>query len=216
MPSDAAARELLSAGLRSLSLNVTTAQFEQLSHYLDLLWRWNRHFNLTAVREREAMVTRHLLDSLSVLPVLPAGRILDVGAGAGLPGIPLAITTPDRNFVLLDSNGKKTRFMFQATSELRLPNCRVVQARVETWHDRRPFDAVLSRAFASLADMVDTCAHLLAPQGVFLAMKGRPTADELAAARSRADIVAVTPLAVPGLDAERCVVIMRTAQAQVS
>lgn len=199
----------LQQGLDALALHLDGAQRQQLLHYLELLWRWNRHFNLTAVREREAMVARHLLDSLSLRPLLPPGAALDVGSGAGLPGIPLAIAAPERRFLLLDSNGKKTRFMFQATRELGLDNCEVARARVESWNGAGPFDAVLSRAFASLADMVDTCAHLLAPQGVMLAMKGRPAEEELAAARARAEIVSVTPLAVPGLEAERCVVTLR-------
>ena len=205
----AAAAEILDEGLAELTLPLAPSQRDALLGYLDLLCRWNQHFNLTAIRVREAMVTRHLLDSLSILPLLPPGQIADVGAGAGLPGIPLAIAAPDRHFTLLDSNGKKTRFMFQATSELALEHCQVVNTRVETWRPQRLVDVVVSRAFASLADMFDTCAHLLAPGGVMLAMKGRLAEEELEAVASRARVLAVTPLKVPGLDEERCVVTLR-------
>lgn len=200
---------LLHSGLEALAVELESRQTRQLLAYLDLLHRWNRHFNLTAVRERDAMVTRHLLDSLSLLPHLPDGRIADVGAGAGLPGIPLAIACPDRCFTLIDSNVKKTRFMFQASTELGLANCRIERSRVEDWDDAIRFDAVVTRAFASLADIVDTCARLLAPQGYLLAMKGRLAEKEFAAARTRAEILSVTPLVVPGLGEERCVVTLR-------
>jgi 16S rRNA (guanine527-N7)-methyltransferase len=204
-----AAANCLDSGLAGLGITPTTRQREQLLAYVDLLQRWNRHFNLTAVRDRQSMVTRHLLDSLSLLPLLPEGAAADVGAGAGLPGIPLAILRSEQSFSLLDSNGKKTRFMFQAVAELGLENCAVVKSRVEEWQPPLRFAVIVSRAFASLADMVDTCAHLLAPQGLLLAMKGRLAEEELTAAGLRADILAVTALAVPGLDEERCAVALR-------
>jgi 16S rRNA (guanine527-N7)-methyltransferase len=177
--------------------------------YLGLMQRWNKRFNLTAVRDESEMVTRHLLDSLSVHPHLSGEAIIDVGSGAGLPGIPLAIVNPRRRFTLLDSNGKKTRFMFQAISELGLGNCTVVQARVETWQSSESFDTVLSRAFASLGDMIDTCRHLLKSQGRLFAMKGMLPEAELAAVESIAELDSVTTLSVPGLDEARCLVVLR-------
>ena len=152
-----------------------------LLDYLDLLLRWNRSYNLTAVRDPLQGVTRHLLDSLSIAPFLVGERFIDVGTGAGLPGVPLAVLYPQREFHLLDSNGKKTRFLFQVKTALGLDNMVVHQARLETFSAGRPFDAVLSRAFASLGDMFRDCHHLLAPQGVCLAMKGACSDEELQA-----------------------------------
>jgi 16S rRNA (guanine527-N7)-methyltransferase len=200
---------LLDGGCTALGLALNPGQRDQLLAYLDLLARWNRAFNLTAVRDEAAMVTRHLLDSLSIAPLLRGRRLIDVGAGAGLPGIPLAIVEPSRQFTLLDSNGKKTRFMFQALSELGLANARVEKARVEHYRQTAAYDAVVSRAFASLADMVDTCSHLLNPDGVLLAMKGAVPEAEMDALGDSASVIAVTPLSVPGLDEARCLVTLR-------
>ena len=176
--------------------------------YLALLVKWNRGYNLTAVRDPQQMVTRHLLDSLAIAPLLKARRSIDVGTGAGLPGVPLAILFPKREFHLLDSNGKKTRFLFQVKTALGLDNMTIHHSRVESYHPEQLFDAVLSRAFASLADMVAACRHLLTAQGRFFAMKGTYPEEELAGVEAFCDIVAVHPVAVPGLAEQRHLVEM--------
>lgn len=209
MPDTLSPAERLKQGSEALGLYLQSEQNDQLLSYLALLQRWNKSFNLTAVREESAIVVRHLLDSLSVLPHLQGDRLIDVGTGAGLPGIPLAIVSPERSFTLLDTNGKKTRFMVQAVSELGLENCEVIKTRVEEWTPGAPFDAVLSRAFASLADMIDTCRHLLAENGVFLAMKGATPTEEMAGIEDRAQVLSVTNLEVPGLNEARCLVALR-------
>jgi 16S rRNA (guanine527-N7)-methyltransferase len=149
------------------------------------------------------MVTRHLLDSLAIAGHLSGQRLIDVGTGAGLPGVPMAILFPEREFHLLDSNGKKTRFLFQVKTALGLDNMNVHQARVESFRADEPFDTVLSRAFASLQDMVRDCRHLLHPDGRFLAMKGVHPTAELEAVSRDYSVVAVYPLTVPGLDEQR-------------
>ena len=173
--------EILSEGLCQLALAhpLDQKQQETLIKYVDLLNKWNKTYNLTAVRKPEQMVTRHLLDSLSICPYLRGKRILDVGTGAGLPGIPLAIAFPDRHFTLLDSNNKKTRFVTQAVSELELSNVDVVQSRVENFQISPPFDTIISRAYSAIGDMVNQTRHLLALNGVFLAMKGMTPVAEI-------------------------------------
>lgn len=193
---------LLDAGLAALRLDLHPGQRATLLAYVALLAKWNQAFNLTAVREPAQMVTRHLLDSLTLLPYLPAGRILDVGSGAGLPGIPLAVAVPERHFTLLDSNGKKTRFMAQVCTELGITNATVVNCRVERLRPDHPFDAVTARAFSSLLDLVSQTRHLLAPGGVVLAMKGALPAQELAQLAAGDRTEAIT-LAVPGLTHEQ-------------
>ncbi len=180
----------------------------RLLDYLALLDKWNRAYNLTAVRDPLQMVTRHLLDSLAIAPYLRGARLIDVGTGGGLPGVPMAILFPEREFHLLDSNGKKTRFLFQVKTALGLDNMTVHQARVEAFQPDAAFDTVLSRAFATLADMVAGCRQLLAPDGHFLAMKGVHPEDEIAALAGVCDIQAVHPLQVPGLDEQRHLVDM--------
>ena len=196
-------RRLLQQGMAELGIGVTTAQLDQLLAYLALLLKWNRAYNLTAVRDPAAMVTRHLLDSLAVAPLLQGRRCIDVGTGAGLPGVPLAIVRPDLRFDLLDSNGKKTRFLFQVKTALALDTMAVHQARVESFKPSSPFDAVLSRAFASLGDMINGCRHLLAPGGRFLAMKGQYPEAELSALDADVELLASHRLAIPGLSEER-------------
>ena len=176
--------------------------------YLALLVKWNRAYNLTAVRHPSRMVARHLLDSLAIFPHIDGQRLIDVGTGAGLPGVPMAILYPQREFHLLDSNGKKTRFLFQVKTAQGLDNMLVHHARVESFQDPELFDAVLSRAFASLADMVAGCAHLLAPGGHFFAMKGVYPAAELAQIAGQCEIGGVYPLVVPGLAEQRHLVDM--------
>lgn len=166
---------LLSEGLKALNLSMAP---EALLTYLALLQRWNRAYNLTSVREPTAMVSRHLLDSLAVLPWTSGSRWLDVGSGAGLPGIPLAIARPDVSVVLLDSNGKKTRFLKEVKRVLDLSNVEVVQSRAELYHPRQSFDMVISRAFTHLEQMVTWTRHLIAPEGIWVAMKGvRPDVE---------------------------------------
>lgn len=179
------------------------AQQQQLSHYLQLLQRWNKVYNLTAVRNPAQMQLLHLDDSLSVAPLMRGETCLDVGSGAGLPGIPLAIVQPERRFTLLDTNGKKTRFMQQAVLELGLKNVKVIQTRVESWQPPAKFDAIISRAFASLADFVSFTGQHLQEGGILYAMKGRYPEAELAELPAGWHVTARHPLQVTGLDAER-------------
>jgi 16S rRNA (guanine527-N7)-methyltransferase len=198
--------EKLAAGLAELGIDTTPKRQAALLGYLEQLGKWNRRYNLTAVRDPARMVTRHLLDSLAVWPYLSGTRFIDVGTGAGLPGIPLAIVDPQRHFTLLDSNGKKTRFLQHVVTHLQLANVEVVHARVETFEPVTRFDAVLSRAFASLDDMIGACHHLLAAGGQFLAMKGQHPAAELAEISEDVTLIGVETLVVPGLAEERCLV----------
>ncbi|HEY1991730.1 MAG TPA: 16S rRNA (guanine(527)-N(7))-methyltransferase RsmG [Gammaproteobacteria bacterium] len=199
-------RRLLAPGLRALGVALPAGGEAALVHYVELLARWNQAYNLTAVREPAEMVSKHLLDSLAILPFVAGPTLADVGTGAGLPGIPLALARPDLKFTLLDSNGKKTRFVTQAVAELRLSNVTVVQARTETWRAPAPFAQVVSRAFASLGDFAKLAGGLSGPGGRLLAMKGADPQDEVAALPAGFRVVAVHPLKVPGLDAERCLV----------
>lgn len=201
---------LLATGIDELRLPLNEHHQHQLLNYLELLERWNQVYNLTAVREPDAMVTLHLLDSLSVLPYLHGNQVIDVGSGAGLPGIPLAITNPDRHFVVLDSIGKKTRFMAQAIQTLGLKNIDVVQARVEQYQPEQRFNTVISRAFAALDHFIKCTAHLCAPNGRFLAMKGAIADDERNTLPSGYRELEMIELTVPGLDAQRCLVCIET------
>ena len=194
----------LSCGAEQMQIALTAEQLSALRAYLDLLQKWNKAYNLTAIREPERMVDLHLLDSLAVHPfVQEADNIADVGTGPGLPGIVLAIMNPHKTFTLLDSNGKKTRFLFQARTALGLDNVTIVNDRVEAYHPPRPFDMIVSRAFASLADMTHWCQHLRAEQGCFLAMKGQYPQDEIAAIADKFRVVASDAISVPGVEGER-------------
>jgi len=203
-------RTILELGMQTMSIPYTTAQIDRLLAYLDLMDRWNKAYNLTAVRGRDNWIIRHLLDSLAVLPLLRAHRGIDVGTGAGLPGIPLAIMRPDTPIALLDSNGKKTRFLFQAKMQLGLSNLTIVESRVEQYQPTELYDAVVSRAFASLADMVQVCEHLLSPGGSFFAMKAATVGSEITdmkkATHDRFSVTAIHELAIPGLNESRSVV----------
>lgn len=191
----------LLAGLAQLGLSAALAP--RLERYLDLIARWNRVYNLTAVREPAQMATRHLLDSLSILPYLGAGPLADLGSGAGLPGIPLAVARPALAVTLVEANGKKARFLRQAQRELGLDNVRVVQARAEALAGDGAYDCLTARAFGTLAELVRVGGHLLRPGGRLLAMKGRLPEEEIAALPPGWRLSRCHRLAVPGLDEER-------------
>jgi len=189
--------------LIQLGVNLEPARRVQLAQYLLLLQRWNRVYNLTAVRQPAGMLPLHVWDSLSVEPFLPLKPCLDVGSGAGLPGLVLAIARPQQSFTLLDTNGKKTRFLQQAVLELGLSNVTVVQARVEQWQPLHKYASIISRAFAALNDFVTVCAAHLEPDGSLYAMKGRYPADELALLPPGWTVRKTHRLQVPDLEAER-------------
>jgi len=194
----------LETGLRELNLNCSSLQLEKLLKYLELLQRWNKAFNLTAIRDPLQMVRLHLLDSLAIHPYVQGLKsIIDVGTGPGLPGIPLAILNPEINFTLLDSNGKKTRFLFQAINELKLTNASEINHRVEAYQPNQLFDAVISRAFSSISDMLNQCDHLVSDQGCFLAMKGKKPDSELSQMTKAYKVVEVSEVNVPLIDSER-------------
>lgn len=181
---------------------------DQLTRYVELLARWNQAFNLTAVRDPAEMVSRHIMDSVVIAPFVKGGSLADVGTGAGLPGIVLAILRPELDVALIDSNGKKTRFCRQAATELGLQNVAVEHLRVEDYRTNERFATVVSRAYASLEDFVSSTRHLLNEGGTLLAMKGAYPHDEMNHLPAGIRVVAVHPLVVPGLDAERHVVEM--------
>ena len=194
---------LLRKGLAALSLTLSEVQIRQLLDYLELLHKWNRAYNLTAIRDPEAMVERHLLDSLSVAKHIDGEQIADVGTGPGLPGMVLAIVYPQRHFTLMDSNGKKTRFLQQAKLELGLSNVEIYNGRVEAFPRQGEFDTIVSRAFASLADMLHWTNPLCAPSGCFMAMKGQYPEQELAELSPAYKLTQTIPLEVPGCDGQR-------------
>lgn len=199
---------MLDAGLTALGLRLDAAQIARLWAYLDLLERWNRAYNLTAIAARADMVVHHLLDSLSIAPFLDGDCFVDVGTGAGLPGIPLAIALPHKHFVLLDSNGKKTRFLLQVRAALALTNARETQARALDHRPATGYDGAISRAFAALPAMLADCAHLLNPGGCFYAMKGRYPAAELRQVAKPYNVLACHPLRVPGLAGQRHLIVL--------
>jgi 16S rRNA (guanine527-N7)-methyltransferase len=200
---DSRTTTLLRDGCNALGLALDARQQRLLLEYLNLLTKWNQAYNLTAIRDEQQMVIRHLLDSLAIAPYVTGRRIIDVGTGAGLPGVPLAIVLPEQEFHLLDSNGKKTRFLFQVKTALRLDNIAIHQQRVESFPTAQLYDTVLSRAFASLQDMVHGCRPLLAPGGRFLAMKGAYPEQELDLLRADYPDIVVHRIVVPHLDEQR-------------
>lgn len=202
----------LSQALQQNKLTVDPAAQEKLIHYLTLLQTWNRVFNLTTITEPREMVYLHLIDSLVVAPFLVGKRFLDVGSGAGLPGIPLAIVYPDQQWVVLDKNSKKTRFLTQAVAELKLSNVEVVHKRCEEYHPEQGFDSILSRAFGTIRLFVETTAHLLHEKGVFLAMKGKVPKEELADLPDPFLVQTIAHVDVKGIDIERHVVSLRMKQ----
>ena len=197
----------LSAGIAELGLTVTPEQQAKLLDYVALLHKWNEVYNLTAIRQQEQMVSHHLLDSLAVLPHLWPQRWLDVGCGAGLPGLVLAVMRPEWTFTLLDSNSKKTGFVQQAAIDLGLRNVEVCCARVEQWQAEQKFDGIISRAFAEAADFVTLTRHLLAEGGHWAAMKGVPE-QELARLPKGIKVEKVVTLHVPKLEAARSLVVL--------
>lgn len=201
----------LALGAAALGLDLDAGQRDRLGRYLALLEKWNRVYNLTAIRERERMVTHHLLDSLAIAAYVRAPRVLDVGSGAGLPGIALAIARPDLEVTLLDANRKKAAFMQQAIAELALPNAEVAAVRVESWETGLRFDTIVSRAFAELAELVAGSIRLLAPGGVIAAMKGVHPHEEIERLPAGVRVARVIRLEVPGLDAERHLVMVERA-----
>ncbi|MDY6890628.1 MAG: 16S rRNA (guanine(527)-N(7))-methyltransferase RsmG [Pseudomonadota bacterium] len=200
-------RQTLERALKPLKMSLTEAQRERLLAYHQLLLKWNRAYNLTAVRDPVQMIDRHLVDSLSILPWIGKGRLLDAGSGAGLPGIPVAIARPGLEVTTLDSNGKKTRFQQQVRIELGLDNLTVINDRAERL-DGPPFDMIVSRAFASLSDMLTLTHHLLAPNGVFLAMKGLYPEAELEQIPAEFALREVHRLNLPDTDGERHLLIL--------
>ncbi len=191
------------AGAPALGVELDAAQVALLYRYLDLLEKWNAAYNLTAVRSRAAMEVEHILDSLAIVPHIGAGPVLDVGSGGGLPGLVLAIARPQWQYILIDSNGKKTRFLKQAIHELGLRNVVVQQERIEEAQVAVPIATVVSRAFAALPDMVQSCRVLLEGGARLVAMKGVRPDDEIAALPADVAVEQVIRLVVPGLDKER-------------
>ncbi|MCR5948081.1 16S rRNA (guanine(527)-N(7))-methyltransferase RsmG [Salmonella enterica subsp. houtenae] len=200
----------LSRLLDEAGISLTDHQKTQLVAYVDMLHKWNKAYNLTSVRDPAEMVVRHILDSIVVAPYLQGQRFIDVGTGPGLPGIPLAIVLPDTHFTLLDSLGKRVRFLRQVQHELKLENITPVQSRVETYPSEPPFDGVISRAFASLNDMVSWCHHLPGEKGCFYALKGQLPADEIASLPDEFSVESVEKLRVPQLEGERHLVIIKS------
>ncbi|WP_334108006.1 16S rRNA (guanine(527)-N(7))-methyltransferase RsmG [Methylobacillus sp.] len=203
-------QEKLEAGARQLDIDLAPPTIDKLLAYLALLVKWNKVHNLTAVRDPEEMVTLHLLDSLSVLPHVPAGRLLDVGSGAGLPGIVLAICRPDLQVTTIDAVQKKASFMRQAKAELQIANLQVVAGRVEQLKPVEPFNIVISRAFSEIALFIKLTRHLIAEDGLWLAMKGQMPQEELEAIALKPS--RIEELKVPGLDAQRHLVFLPVRQ----
>lgn len=204
--------ERLIAGARALGVTLVPQDATRLLRLLDELLRWNRTYNLTAITERSRMLTHHLLDSLSVHASLHGTTVADVGTGAGFPGLPLAIANPQRTFTLIDSGGKKTRFVAHAIRVLELGNVTPVHARVEALRPEHPFDTVVARAFAPLPDLLDRIAPLCGPETRVLAMKGKPSAEELGSIEPNWRLERDEPLAIPGVDESRHLCVVRKAQ----
>ena len=199
----------LTLGITQLGLSVAPEAQQKLLQYLELLYKWNRVYNLTAIRQPEQMVSGHLLDSLAVVPHMWPGCWLDVGCGAGLPGLVLAMACPQWTFTLIDSNSKKTSFVQQAKMELELNNVSVHCGRVESWQAGVKFDGIISRAFTDTAGFVGLTRHLLAQKGGWIAMKAAPKAAELEQLPHDVSVIGVVPLEVPGVVAARCLIMLK-------
>ena len=203
------ARSLLEKGIAKLGLEVSSHQLKSLVAYVDLLEHWNKTYNLTAIRDRSDIAVRHILDSLSVVPSVKGSSVIDVGTGAGLPGIPIAVFQPDKTVALLDSNGKKTRFLHQVVTSLGLSNVRIFHARAKDHKGTAGYDHVVTRAFATSAKIVDECAHLLTASGTILAMKSMSADQELESLDPRVSVLEKSVLQVPYLDESRVLVILK-------
>ena len=201
--------EELTLGARELGVELSESQHSQLLAYLALLIKWNKAYNLTAVRDPDEMVSRHLLDSLSVVRFIEGERQLDVGSGGGMPGIPLAILFPDMKVTVLDSNGKKTRFLTQVKLELALNNLNVIHSRAEAFQPALPFNGIISRAFSSLEDFTQWTRHMGDGETRWLAMKGLHPVDELVALPADFHLESAHALAVPGCQGQRHLLILR-------
>lgn len=196
-------RDLQQGYIAQTDLQVSESQLDVLVAYVQMMDKWNKAYNLTSVRDPKQMLVKHIMDSIMIAPHLTRTRYIDVGTGPGLPGIPLAIMCPDKHFVLLDSLGKRVRFMKQVGFELKLANITPVQSRVEEYRSDQPLDGVLSRAFASLKDMLHWCQHLVDTQGEFLALKGLYPAEELADMPAEFHLSESIELDIPGLQGTR-------------
>ncbi len=203
---------ILASGLEALSLNLADNQQQQLVEFVLLIDKWNKAYNLTSVRCPKQMMVKHILDSLAIVPHLTGENIIDVGTGPGLPGMPLAIAFPDKTFTLLDSLGKRVRFMTQCVHTLKLTNVTPVNSRVENHVGDKPYDIVLSRAFASLKDMLHWCEHLVDSDGQFLALKGQFPQSEIDEVSDHFQVVKTENITVPNLDGERHLVWLRKTQ----
>ena len=199
----------LSRLLAEAGISLSNQQQQQLVAYVEMLHKWNKAYNLTSVRDPNEMLVRHILDSIVVAPHLQGTRFIDVGTGPGLPGIPLSIVRPESHFTLLDSLGKRVRFLRQVQHELKLTNIEPVQSRVEDFPAEPPFDGVISRAFASLNDMVSWCHHLPGDAGRFYALKGQLPEDEIALLPAGLAVESIVELKVPHLEGERHLVIVK-------
>lgn len=203
------AGEALARGLAELRLDVSEEALAQLMRYVALLEKWNKVYNLTAVHGTAEIVTHHVLDSLAVLPYIDARSILDVGSGAGLPGVPIALARPGTRVTLLDASQKKAAFLRQAVIELGMENAEVVCARVEAWHTPSLFEVVISRAFADLTKFVARAGRLCAPYGILAAMKGIYAESELRRLPAGFTLQRAVPISVPGLNAARHLVLLQ-------
>ncbi len=199
-------KNLWQQGLATLNCKANDEQQHKLKQYVTLLHRWNKTYNLTAIRDPQQMIPLHIFDSLAVAPYIEGETCLDVGSGGGLPGIPLAIMQPNRRFTLLDTNGKKTRFMQQATIELGLKNIVIVHGRVEKWSSNSKFDTIISRAFASIHDFIHLSSHHLSKNGQMLAMKGQFPQDEINSLSKEFIVEYSKTLVIPEVSASRCLV----------
>ncbi len=196
-------RKILHQGIQELAIPVNDNALELLLTFIRMIEKWNKAYNLTAIKNREDMACLHILDSLTVLPFIKGSQIADIGTGAGLPGIPLAIFLPDIEFTLVDSNSKKTRFVQQVVLELKLKNVKVLHQRVEDMSAETVFSTVIMRALANLQDIMQLTRHLMNTQSILLAMKGKQPDEELATMTIPYSII---PLKIPGVEAERCLI----------
>ena len=205
-------RSPLINGAEKLDLDLSNPQIDALLGYLSLMHKWNKAYNLTSVRDPKEMLQKHILDSLAVAPYIHSKSYIDVGTGPGLPGIPVSIVCPSASFTCLDSLGKRVRFMKQVVHELKLTNVEPIQSRVEQHQPDKPYDGVLSRAFASLSDMLTWCEHLIDSSGEFLALKGQYPQDELADIPDNIALVSTHKLEVPYMVGERNLIVLKKHQ----